>query len=181
VEKLTNDGSLCKGIIKKLLIKDETKRLGSRAGASDIKAHPFFRTTQWALLRNAKPPIVPHQGRSGIDTINFRNVKDSHSVDMGAAGVSKAAAALSAAMGGGAAGGGGGGGGGSRGMPLIMNATNSTAAMGKASAAIRSVPLDSGLRTPVDEEPDPFEEFNSVTLHHDGEDDGIIVHDGLAR
>ena len=174
--KLTNGGSLCKGIIKKLLIKDETKRLGSRAGASDIKAHSFFRTTQWALLRNAKPPIVPHQGRSGIDTINFRNVKDSHSVDMGtagAAGVGKAAAALNAAMGGAV--------GGARGLPLIMKSTGSTAVMGKASAAVRSVPLDSGLRTPVDEEPDPFEEFNSVTLHHDGEDEGIIVHGGLAR
>jgi protein-serine/threonine kinase len=116
---------------------------------------------------------VPHQGRSGIDTINFRNVKDSHSVDMGTAGVSKAAAALNAAMGGAV--------GGVRGLPLIMNSTGSTAAMGKASAAVRSVPLDSGLRTPVDEEPDPFEEFNSVTLHHDGEDEGIIVHGGLAR
>jgi protein-serine/threonine kinase len=118
---------------------------------------------------------VPHQGRSGIDTINFRNVKDSHSVDMGAhgggggggaTGVAKAATP-NAAMGGAV--------GGSK-LPLIMNSTVSTAAMGKASAAIRSVPLDSGLRTPVDEEPDPFEEFNSVTLHHDGEDEGIIVH-----
>lgn len=129
-------------------------------------------------MRNAKPPIVPHQGRSGIDTINFRNVKDSHSVDLsatngGAAGVHKAAAALSAAM--------GNSGGGARGLPQILNATGSTAGLGKASAAVRSVPLDSGLRTPVEEEPDPFEEFNSVTLHHDGEDEGIIVHDRMAR
>jgi hypothetical protein len=75
----------------------------------------------------------------------------------------------------------GNGGGGARGLPQILNATGSTAGLGKASAAVRSVPLDSGLRTPVEEEPDPFEEFNSVTLHHDGEDEGIIVHGRMAR
>jgi len=102
------------------LIKDETRRLGSRAGASDIKTAPFFRTTSWALLRHMKPPIVPHQGQ-GVDTPNFRNVKESHSVDIGA-------------------------------------------------ARIKGVPLDSGLATPMGEIVDPFEEFNSVTLHHDGDD-----------
>lgn len=55
--------SQCKSIIKKLLIKDENKRLGSRAGASDIKAHPFFKNTQWALLRNQTPPMIPFQGQ----------------------------------------------------------------------------------------------------------------------
>ncbi|KAI2474772.1 serine/threonine-protein kinase nrc-2 [Pyrenophora tritici-repentis] len=75
--------NLCKGIIRKLLIKDETRRLGSRAGASDIKTAPFFKTTQWALLRHMKPPIIPHQGQ-GIETPNFRNVKESQSVDIGA-------------------------------------------------------------------------------------------------
>ncbi|GAB1313248.1 serine/threonine protein kinase, AGC [Madurella fahalii] len=114
--------NLCKSLIRKLLIKDENRRLGARAGASDIKSHPFFRTTQWALIRHMKPPIIPNQGR-GIDTINFRNVKESESVDIS----------------------------GSRPMP--------------------GVPLDSGLATPGAETPDPFEEFNSVTLHHDGEED----------
>jgi protein-serine/threonine kinase len=112
-------------LIRKLLIKDENRRLGARAGASDIKSHPFFRTTQWALIRHMKPPIVPNQGR-GIDTINFRNVKESESVDIS----------------------------GSKPMTL------------------KGVPLDSGLSTPGADAPDPFEEFNSVTLHHDGEDYG---------
>lgn len=49
----------CKSLIRKLLIKDETKRLGSHSGASEIKSHPFFKNTQWALLRNQKPPMVP--------------------------------------------------------------------------------------------------------------------------
>ena len=112
--------SLCKSLIRKLLIKDENRRLGSRAGASDVKSHPFFRPTSWALLRHMKPPMVPQQGR-GIDTANFRTVKESGSVDIGF-------------------------------------------------AKIKGVPLDSGLATPGAEIADPFEEFNSVTLHHDGDD-----------
>lgn len=51
--------SNCRSLIKKLLIKDETKRLGSKMGASDIKSHAFFKNTQWALLRNQKPPMIP--------------------------------------------------------------------------------------------------------------------------
>jgi protein-serine/threonine kinase len=117
--------SLCKSLIRKLLIKDENRRLGARAGASDIKTHPFFRTTQWALIRHMKPPIVPNQGR-GTDTVNFRNVKESESVDIS----------------------------GSRPMPGFP----------------KGVPLDSGLATPGGEVSDPFEEFNSVTLHHDGDE-----------
>ncbi|PFH59979.1 hypothetical protein XA68_11593 [Ophiocordyceps unilateralis] len=113
--------NLCKSLIRKLLIKDENRRLGARAGASDIKAHPFFRSTQWALIRHMKPPIVPHAGR-GIDTVNFRNVKESESVDISGA---------------------------------------------KLKAV---VPLDSGLSTPGVEVEDPFVDFNSVTLHHDGDD-----------
>jgi protein-serine/threonine kinase len=67
---------------------------------------------------------VADQGR-GIDTVNFRNVKESESVDIS----------------------------GSRPMNTA-----------------KGVPLDSGLATPGAETPDPFEEFNSVTLHHDGEE-----------
>ncbi|OAX82867.1 AGC/RSK/RSK-UNCLASSIFIED protein kinase [Emergomyces africanus] len=116
--------NMCKSLIRKLLIKDETRRLGARAGASDVKTHPFFRTTQWALIRHMKPPMIPHQGRA-TDTINFRNVKESGSVDIGG------------------------------------------------SAKVKGVPMDSGLATPAGEAiVDPFEDFNSVTLHHDGEDHG---------
>ncbi|KAI9744866.1 MAG: serine/threonine protein kinase, AGC [Claussenomyces sp. TS43310] len=120
--------NLCKSIIRKLLIKDENRRLGARAGASDVKGHAFFRTTQWALIRHMKPPMIPHQGR-GIDTVNFRNVKESESVDIGG-----------------------------------NRAFTGTCALPK------GVPLDSGLSTPNAEVVDPFEEFNSVTLHHDGDD-----------
>jgi len=72
-----------------------------------------------------KPPMVPHQGR-GVDTLNFRNVRESHSVDISA-------------------------------------------------TKVKGVPLDSELATPMGEINDPFLEFNSVTLLHDGED--IPEHD----
>lgn len=122
-----NRDSVCKSLIRKLLIKDENRRLGARAGASDIKAHPFFRTTQWALIRHMKPPIVPSTPQ-GNETPNFRNVKESQSVDI------------------------------------------------SGSKAMSGVPLDSGLATPGNEVPDPFLEFNSVTLHHDGDDDHNYQH-----
>lgn len=67
--------------------------------------------------------MIPHQGRA-TDTVNFRNVKESASVDLGTTGNNK----------------------------------------------MKGVPLDSGLATPGNEVADPFEEFNSVTLHHDGDD-----------
>ncbi|KAK5078119.1 serine/threonine protein kinase, AGC [Lithohypha guttulata] len=78
----TQVSNLCKSVIRKLLIKDEVRRLGSRAGASDVKNHPFFKPITWALLRHMKPPMIPHQGRA-IDTVNFRTVKESGSIDLG--------------------------------------------------------------------------------------------------
>ena len=128
--ELTSD-SLCKSLVRKLLIKDELRRLGSRAGASDIKTHPFFKQTS-CLLRHSKPPIIPNQGR-GIDTVNFRNVKESHSVDLGSSDHPK------------------------------------NKGFGLSPSKMKGVPLDSGLATPGGEIADPFEEFNSVTLHHDGD------------
>ena len=37
------------------------RRLGCKKGASDIKAHPFFKTIDWSKVRDKglKPPIVP--------------------------------------------------------------------------------------------------------------------------
>ena len=82
LDQSTNWNSLCKLVIRKLLVKDEVRRLGSRAGASDVKNHPFFKPITWALLRHMKPPMIPHAGRA-IDTVNFRTVKESGSIDLG--------------------------------------------------------------------------------------------------
>ena len=78
--------------------------------------------------------MVPHQGRA-IDTVNFRNVKESaSSVDMG------------------------------------IGTPGNNRGVGTSVNEVKGVPLDSSMATPGNEIADPFEEFNSVTLHHDGED-----------
>ncbi|ORY30015.1 kinase-like domain-containing protein, partial [Naematelia encephala] len=72
--------SLCKSAIRKLLIKDEHKRLGSSSGASEVKQHKWFSNLNWGLLRHTTPPIIPAES-NGIDAINFRTMRDSKSVD----------------------------------------------------------------------------------------------------
>ncbi|KAJ3149628.1 hypothetical protein HDU89_003681 [Geranomyces variabilis] len=79
--------STCKSLIRKLLNKDEHKRLGSRAGASDVKAHPLFKGMNWALLRHEKrPPIVPVV-KTPTDTRNFRKLDDETELDLESEGV----------------------------------------------------------------------------------------------
>jgi len=47
-------------LIKKLLVRDPRRRLGSGRGASEIKGHPFFKgIINWALIRSTPPPQVP--------------------------------------------------------------------------------------------------------------------------
>ena len=54
-------------VISQMLIRDPTKRLGAKAGAEEIKAHPFFKGINWALIRHAQPPYCPRgRGSSGI-------------------------------------------------------------------------------------------------------------------
>ncbi|ORX57733.1 Pkinase-domain-containing protein [Piromyces finnis] len=73
--------SHAKNLMKKLLIKDEYKRLGVKSGASDIKSHSFFKGINWALLRNIKPPIIPNI-KTSFDTSNFRNITENISFDI---------------------------------------------------------------------------------------------------
>lgn len=73
----------CRNLIKKLLIKDEAKRLGSRAGAADIKQHAFFKNTQWALLRNQRPPIVPAELPEFQQKNRLRTLRESTSLELG--------------------------------------------------------------------------------------------------
>lgn len=48
-----------KDLITQLLVKDPTRRMGSKMGSSAIKHHQFFDGVNWALLRCTKPPFVP--------------------------------------------------------------------------------------------------------------------------
>ena len=73
--------SFGKSLIRKLLIKDEMKRMGSQSGASEVKQHKWFAPISWGLLRNLTPPIVPAYS-NGLDAINFRNVRESRSLNL---------------------------------------------------------------------------------------------------
>ncbi|CAB4255435.1 similar to Saccharomyces cerevisiae YCR091W KIN82 Putative serine/threonine protein kinase implicated in the regulation of phospholipid asymmetry through the activation of phospholipid translocases (flippases) Lem3p-Dnf1p/Dnf2p [Maudiozyma barnettii] len=59
----------CKDLIKKLLCKNESKRLGCKMGAADIKRHPFFKKVQWSFLRNQEPPLIPKLTENGFDFV----------------------------------------------------------------------------------------------------------------
>ncbi|CAE6445147.1 unnamed protein product [Rhizoctonia solani] len=70
-----------KDIIVRLLDKSELTRLGSQSGASEVKQHKWFAKLNWGLLRNQRPPIQPAASK-GIDAVNFRNMKESSSLDL---------------------------------------------------------------------------------------------------
>lgn len=53
------EAAAARDLISRLLDKDPRTRLGSRRGAADVKAHPFFRGLNFALLRSSTPPVVP--------------------------------------------------------------------------------------------------------------------------
>ncbi len=53
--------SLRQDLISQLLERDPAKRLGAHAGAEEIKAHPFYESINWALLRNTRPPYIPRR------------------------------------------------------------------------------------------------------------------------
>ncbi|KAI4988342.1 hypothetical protein ZWY2020_029972 [Hordeum vulgare] len=53
------DTAAARDLIARLLTKDPAARLGSRHGAADVKAHPFFKSLNLALLRSSRPPVVP--------------------------------------------------------------------------------------------------------------------------
>lgn len=50
-------------LIKRLLVKDPRRRLGSARGSADIKKHPFFKNINWALIRSVPPPGIEQKLR----------------------------------------------------------------------------------------------------------------------
>ncbi|CAO3660866.1 unnamed protein product [Umbelopsis ramanniana] len=75
--------SSCRSLVRKLLHKDEHKRLGCRAGAADVKQQAWFKPINWALLRHCEPPIIPIiKQPNGIDAVNFRKMAESLSFDL---------------------------------------------------------------------------------------------------
>ncbi|KAK6138355.1 hypothetical protein DH2020_027939 [Rehmannia glutinosa] len=54
-------------LIRKLLEKDPTRRLGYRRGASEIKEHEFFRGLRWDLLTEVlRPPFLPSREETEV-------------------------------------------------------------------------------------------------------------------
>ncbi|KAE8710965.1 early nodulin-93-like [Hibiscus syriacus] len=51
-------------LIRKLLVKDPNKRMGSLWGAVEIKRHGFFKGVDWAVIRSLKPPQIKHPTES---------------------------------------------------------------------------------------------------------------------
>ncbi|MCO5574525.1 hypothetical protein L7F22_028310 [Adiantum nelumboides] len=49
---------VCKSLLRGLLTKDPSKRLGSSSGACEIKRHIFFKGVNWALIRSIRPPLL---------------------------------------------------------------------------------------------------------------------------
>ncbi|PWN27603.1 Pkinase-domain-containing protein [Jaminaea rosea] len=143
--------SMGKSLIRKLLIKDELKRMGSNSGASEVKQHKWFAPISWGLLRNLTPPIVPAYS-NGLDAINFRNVRESRSLQLDRQ-QAPAAAAAAAGSGSGVQGGGKGG----SGHAKSSSKTVMTAVAGKTGQVEEA---DDAV------ESNPFSGFNSVTLHH---------------
>jgi len=59
-----------KDIVRALVNPDPEKRLGSGHGASDIRKHAWWKAGGWNnmdLIRNEKPPVVPHFARDPRD------------------------------------------------------------------------------------------------------------------
>lgn len=55
----------CQDLISKLLTREEASRLGTKYGAEEIKAHPFFEGIKWQLLRGETPPFIPKASGGG--------------------------------------------------------------------------------------------------------------------
>eukprot|EP00218_Dolichomastix_sp_CCMP3274_P014268 CAMPEP_0170138920 /NCGR_PEP_ID=MMETSP0033_2-20121228/5288_1 /TAXON_ID=195969 /ORGANISM="Dolichomastix tenuilepis, Strain CCMP3274" /LENGTH=899 /DNA_ID=CAMNT_0010374987 /DNA_START=95 /DNA_END=2794 /DNA_ORIENTATION=- len=63
----------CKDIVKKFLVVNPTKRLGMlKAGALDVKKHPWYKDLDWAALENRTltPPYIPKL-KANDDTSHF--------------------------------------------------------------------------------------------------------------
>jgi len=73
--------SSCKDIILRLLQKDETRRLGSQSGASEVKQHKWYAKINWGLLRNTTPPIIPAVSNP-YDVATSKGTRESGSLDL---------------------------------------------------------------------------------------------------
>lgn len=135
-----------KSLMKRLLIKDETRRLGSVTGASEIKEHRWFANINWGLLRNRQPPIVPPKSGEVIAALEAQsrvaaaNGKTTN-IKPGSAGSGSGLAPA----------------------PLLP--------LSKHHAHNENLPGTDGDTRFTPDSDNPFSGFESITLHHDGDEE----------
>lgn len=61
-----------KSLIKELLVKDPSKRLGARGGMEEIKEHPFFKQVDFDKLEK-KEIVMEYKGHKGYSALNFES------------------------------------------------------------------------------------------------------------
>lgn len=66
-------------LLRKLLVRDPRKRLGSKKGVQELKEHPFFAETNWDGLLKEIPPWRPPPQKD-IEVRNFPNSRE-HDAD----------------------------------------------------------------------------------------------------
>ena len=72
--------SHAKDLIKKLLVTEPERRLGTKKGAEEIMNHKFFKGVKFQLIRNTVPPIIP-QINGAEDTHHFNDLKDDGEIE----------------------------------------------------------------------------------------------------
>mmetsp|Transcript_15400 Transcript_15400/g.33140 ORF Transcript_15400/g.33140 Transcript_15400/m.33140 type:complete len:459 (-) Transcript_15400:27-1403(-) len=65
----------CKSLLKGLLARDPNKRLGHSTGATAVKAHPWFKTINFGLIREMEAPVKP-QVSDPTDLSQYKPMKN---------------------------------------------------------------------------------------------------------
>lgn len=74
-----NFSPVAKDLILRFL-SDAPSRIGSKHGAQEIKAHPFFKGVDWNTIRTVRAPIIPSlSGPSDTSNFNVDHLSDSDS------------------------------------------------------------------------------------------------------
>ena len=187
--------SSCRNLVKKLLVKDPAKRLGFKSGASEIKSHAFFKTVQWDLLRNQKPPLVPvFTQRHRQDPLYPAELSDGEEGDGSGDGDGDGDGDGNGD--GNGSGNGSGDGNGDGNVNASTNASTNANANTNTNTKTKTntnANTDANANTNVNvkaisnkllqntidpSQSDPFTQFNSITIHHEDDDTDIMLYDG---
>jgi phototropin len=59
----------CQSIIRALLVRDPSQRLGAKGGAEEVKAHAFFSGLDFGLIRSMPAPFLPPLPDAGARSV----------------------------------------------------------------------------------------------------------------